>query len=273
MSPLATRIISAAEWRTALAAFGVGALAINTGAALLLADRPSYRGLTPYGAPSETNAAAPAGRDGCARPWTWREAFGTWQLWALAATFFLCCASHSTLMLHMVPHATDRGVAAGTAGAVLGLVGAFTVVGWIGVGGLADVLGGKRALLIALTAQTSMAPWLLATTDGWALAAFAVVFGIGYGGGLPAYPVISREYFGVTSLGAVFGLQLAASMAGMAVGGFLGGALHDMTGSYASAFLLSLAAGGASIGLSACLRPPDAPRAIPAACPAMAPAA
>src|SRR3990172_4625966 len=113
MSPLAARIISVAEWRTALAAFGVAALAINTGAALLLADRPSHRGLMPYG-------AAPEERAGLARPWTWREALGAWQLWALAATFFLCCASHSTLMLHMVPHATDHGAATATARPVPG---------------------------------------------------------------------------------------------------------------------------------------------------------
>lgn len=89
-----------------------------------------------------------------------------------------------------------------------------------------------------------------------AMGVFAVFFGIGFGGGFPTYPVISREYFGVTRLGAVFGLQLAGSMTGMALGGYLGGALHDLTGSYTSAFLISLTTGIASIVLAACLRRP-----------------
>lgn len=256
MSPLATWIMAKAEWRTALLIFGIAALGINTAAGIFLVDRPSDRGLTPYGAAAAGDGAALREGEVSSRTWTWQEASGAWQLWALVATFFLCCLSHSTLMLHLVPHATDQRVPGGTAAAILGLTGAFTVVGRIGVGGLADILGGKRALLIALVAQTAMSPWLLATTEFWALVVFAVLFGIGFGGGFPTYPVISREYFGVTSLGAVFGLQLAGSMTGMALGGYLGGALHDLTGSYTSAFLVSLTAGLASIVLAACLRQP-----------------
>ncbi|OGB88957.1 MAG: hypothetical protein A3H39_16830 [candidate division NC10 bacterium RIFCSPLOWO2_02_FULL_66_22] len=257
MSPLAAWIMAKAEWRTAVLIFGVAALGVNTAAGIFLVERPSDRGLTPYGAATAGDGAVAREGDASSRTWTWQDAFGTWQLWTLVATFFLCCLSHSTLMLHLVPHATDHRVPGGTAAAILGLTGAFTVVGRIGVGGLADVLGGKRALLIALAAQTAMSPWLLATTEVWSLVVFAVLFGIGFGGGFPTYPVISREYFGVTSLGAVFGLQLAGSMAGMALGGYLGGALHDLTGSYTSPFLVSLAAGLASIVLAACLGQPE----------------
>ncbi len=256
MSPMAAWIIGRAEWRTALLAFGVAALGVNSGASLFLADRPADRGLIPYGARRGTEGTALQDDQGTGWTWSWREAFRTWQLRALVATFFLCCFSHSILMLHMVPHATDHRVPGGTAAALLGLTGVFTVVGRIGLGGLADVLGGQRMLLIALAAQTIMAPWLLATTEPWALVIFAVLFGVGYGGVFPTYPVISREYFGAQSLGAIFGLQLAGSMAGMALGGYLGGALHDLTGSYTGAFLASLGAGVASIALAACLRRP-----------------
>jgi MFS family permease len=256
MSPLAAWIISRSEWRTALWAFGVGAMVINTVAAAFLVDRPSDRGLSPYGAATmEDSVAGPKGGSS-GQAWTWQDAFRAWQLWTLAATFFLCCFSHSILMLHMVSHATDQRVPGATAATILGLTGAFTVVGRIGIGGLADIVGGRRALLIALFSQTAMSPWLLASTEDWALVVFAVLFGIGFGGGFPTYAVISREYFGVTSLGAVFGLQLATSMGGMALGGYLGGALHDLTGAYTTAFLLSLGAGVASIALAASLRQP-----------------
>jgi OFA family oxalate/formate antiporter-like MFS transporter len=257
MSPLSAWIIGRAEWRTALLAFGVAALVVNTIASTLLVDRPSERGLTPYGNEAGGAGVVLPASDGLGRMWTWREACSTRQLWGLVATFFCCCVSHSVLMLHVVPYATDHQVTGGTAAGILGLAGAFTVVGRIGIGGLADAIGGKRALLIALALQTTMAPWLLATTEVWALAVFAVLFGVGYGGGFPTYPVLSRAYFGVQSLGGVFGLQLAGSMAGMALGGYLGGALHDLTGSYTGAFLASLAAGVASLALAARLRRPE----------------
>ena len=85
---------------------------------------------------------------------------------------------------------------------------------------------------------------------------FAIVFGLAYGGGFPTYAVLSREYFGVAPLGAVFWSQLLASMSGMAAGGYLGGLLFDWTGTYSVSFLMSLGVGGLSVLLAVSLRPP-----------------
>jgi enoyl-CoA hydratase/carnithine racemase/sugar phosphate permease len=257
MAPVARWLIAAFDWRTALWVFGGAAMLINGAAALFLKDRPEAAGQEPYGAggksPKTGAGAHSASRAG---DWTSWAASRTRPFWGLVATFFWCCLCHAVLMVHVVAYATDQGMSPARAATLLGLTGAFTVIGRIGAGALADLMGGKGILLLALVAQTVMAPWLLLSRDSWMFLLFAVVFGLAYGGGFPVYAVLSREYFGVAPLGAVFGSQLMSSMAGMAMGGYLGGLLFDWTGAYTASFLVSLVAGVTSVLLASSLRPP-----------------
>lgn len=257
MAPTVRWLIEGFDWRTTLWVFGGAAMLINGSAAFFLKDRPEAIGHQPYGAVGE-NPKAGVGTNprGSTASWTSRAAVRTRPFWGLVATFFFCCVCHAILMVHVVAYATDQGVPAARAATLLGLTGAFTVIGRIGAGALADLLGGKVVLLVALIAQTVMAPWLLVSRDGWMFLLFAVVFGLAYGGGFPIYALLSREYFGVAPLGAVFGSQLMSSMTGMAVGGYLGGLLFDWTGTYAAAFFVSLGTGVVSSLLAVSLRPP-----------------
>ena len=70
------------------------------------------------------------------------------------------------------------------------------------------------------------------TNDTWAFYAFAVLFGIGYGGEGSAFPIINRRYFGEGSLGRSFGWQLCGAQIGMATGGWIGGILFSVFGDY-----------------------------------------
>jgi MFS family permease len=257
IAPAARWLIAAFDWRAALWALGGAALLVNGLATVFLQDRPEATGHRPYGADgpnSESGSSAPSGHSG--ETWTSRAAARTGPFWGLVGTFFLCCVSHSVLMVHMAAHASDEGIAPTQAAALLGLTGASTVIGRIGAGALADMAGAKLTLLLALVTQTLMAPWLLLSRDGWMFLVFAIVFGLAYGGGFPTYAVLSREYFGVAPLGAVFGSQLLGSMTGMAAGGYLGGLLFDWTGTYTASFLMSLGMGGLSVLLATSLRPP-----------------
>jgi MFS family permease len=258
IAPVARWLIAAFDWRTALWALGGAALLINGTAVLFLQDHPESTGRRPYGAGEEELGTGSSASPGSAmETWTSLAASRTPAFWALVGTFFLCCVSHSVLMVHMVAHATDEGIMSTHAATLLGVTGAFTVVGRIGAGALADVTGAKAVLLLALVGQTLMAPWLLLSRDPWMFLVFAVVFGLTYGGGFPIYAVLSREYFGVAPVGAVFGSQLLGSMTGMAVGGYLGGLLFDRTGTYSASFLMSLGVGVLSIVLAMSLRSPE----------------
>ena len=75
----------------------------------------------------------------------------------------------------------------------------------------------------------------------WAIYAVAVLFGLGYGGIVPSYALIVREYFPAREAGARVSLVLMTTIVGMAIGGWMSGAIYDLTGSYQMAFLNGIA--------------------------------
>lgn len=58
---------------------------------------------------------------------------------------------------------------------------------------------------------------------------------------MPSYALIVREYFTPVQAGARMGTVLMATLLGMALGGWLSGAIFDWTGSYRAAFVNGLA--------------------------------
>ena len=50
------------------------------------------------------------------------------------------------------------------------------------------------------------------------------------------YPVIIREYFAPRQAAALVGFAITATILGMGIGGWLSGAIFDLTGSYRYAF-------------------------------------
>jgi MFS family permease len=65
----------------------------------------------------------------------------------------------------------------------------------------------------------------------------SLVFGLAQGGIVPAYALIVREYMPAREAGARVGFVIMATILGMALGGWMSGWIHDLTGSYQLAFL------------------------------------
>ena len=64
----------------------------------------------------------------------------------------------------------------------------------------------------------------------------SAVFGLSQGGIVPSYALIVREYFPAREAASRVSLVLMATIVGMALGGWLSGAIYDWTGSYQVAF-------------------------------------
>jgi MFS family permease len=90
------------------------------------------------------------------------------------------------------------------------------------------------------------------------------MFGFAYGGVMPLYAIIVREYFGARNMGTIFGAAGFASTLGMAVGPLAGGWLYDAFGTYAWLFIGSSAIGLGAVAIAFTFRPP---RSLPAALP------
>ena len=67
------------------------------------------------------------------------------------------------------------------------------------------------------------------------------LFGLFQGGIVPSYAIIVREYFSPKEASTRVGLVIMATVLGMALGGWMSGAIFDSTGSYQAAFLNGLA--------------------------------
>jgi MFS family permease len=161
-------------------------------------------------------------------------------------------------LFHLVSHAMDQGVARMAAASILGVSGLTSIFGRVGA---------KRTLLAALTLQAVLVLSYLFVTGTGGLYAVSLAFGVAYGGAMPLYAVVTREYFGERALGTVYGGVFFISCIGMGLGSYAGGAIHDALGTYQWLFLGSFAIGAMAIVLGVTLRPPAA---IPAARPSPA---
>jgi MFS family permease len=84
----------------------------------------------------------------------------------------------------------------------------------------------------------------------------AVIFGFAYGGVMPLYAILVREYFGARIIGTIFGAVAFASTLGMALGPWAGGWLYDAFGSYFWLFIGSFGIGLGAVAIAFTFRPP-----------------
>jgi MFS family permease len=243
ISPLTRWLTNVADWRVAMVVLGDLAWLTIIPAALLIREAPAA-------------AAAPGGSAAPAHDLSTADVVRTPQFWAIALTHFACCAAHSGPIFHMVTHAIDQGVAGMTAATVLSLSGLASIAGRIATGMLADRYGAKRTLIVGLSLQAVMVFLYLFAKDAAAFYALAAVFGLAYGGVMPLYALVTREYFGDKVMGAAYGGVFLVSTLGMGLGSFAGGWLYDTLGSYAWLYISSTAIGVAAGLLALTFRPP-----------------
>src|SRR3989440_6180884 len=191
--------------------------------------------------PAAASAAVPMAASSAGPDLTIGQVLRTPQFAAIALTHFACCAAHSGPIFHMVTHATDQGVAAMAAATVFGVSGLASIVGRIGGGLLADRFGAKPTLIAGLAVQAAMIFGYLFARDLGSVLALALVFGTAYGGVMPLYALVTREYFGEKVMGSAYGAVFLISTLGMGLGSFAGGAIYDRLGSHPWLFLASFA--------------------------------
>ena len=113
----------------------------------------------------------------------------------------------------------------------------FGIVSRVGTGLIADRVGGVMTLLLGSTLQAvALVVYLIA--DGLtSLYLASILFGLFQGGIVPSYAIIVREYFPPQEAATRVGFTVSVTVVGMALGGWMGGVLFDLTGSYRAAFI------------------------------------
>jgi MFS family permease len=147
-----------------------------------------------------------------------------------------CCVAMSMPQVHLVAYCGDLGYGPARGAQMLSLMLACGVVSRIGSGFVADRIGGLRTLLLGSTMQAVALLLYLGFNGLTSLYVVSALFGLFQGGIVPSYAIIVREFFPAREAGTRIGLVLTATMMGMALGGWMSGAIFDATGSYRAAF-------------------------------------
>lgn len=240
-APLAAVLLTGYGWRGTYLWFGLAAVLIIP-LALLMREQK-----TP--APSIGQLSSRAGQGGALSlhtplaGLTLREAMRTRVFWTLNLMVVGCCVCHSCILLHGFNHMTDVGLDMSTAARVVAIMAIAGMLGKIANGLIADRVGGKWAIAGFLGLQAVMIPFFLEAHSVPSFYSWAVLFGIGFGGPMPVYALLFREYFGVRAIGSILGVFFMIASFGMASGGMMGGVLYNLFGSYAVPFLTSTSTG------------------------------
>jgi MFS family permease len=148
-----------------------------------------------------------------------------------------CCVAMSMPQVHIVAYCGDLGFPAARGAEMLSVMLAFGIVSRLASGWICDRIGGLRTLLLGSALQ-GVALLLFLPFDGLvSLYVVSALFGLFQGGIVPSYAIIVREYFPPSQAGAKVGLIIMCTLLGMALGGWMTGAIFDLTGSYRTAFL------------------------------------
>ncbi|HVJ12845.1 MAG TPA: MFS transporter, partial [Burkholderiales bacterium] len=196
------------------------------------------------------------------------EAFLSAPFIVLALTFFACCAAHAGPIFHTVTYAMTCGIAPLAAVTVYSVEGLAGLGGRLALGVAADRLGVNRVLIAGLVIQALAAFAFISASRLGEFYAVAAVFGFAYGGVMPLYAVLAREYFGQRILGAVFGAAAMVSSLGMAIGPAIGGWVFDTFGQYTWMYIYSGVIGLGAVAIAFVF--PPFPRAARALAPAAA---
>jgi MFS family permease len=234
--PLVERVIAYVGWQHTMRYFGLfAAVVVVPLAAVYL--RPPPELLLPAGALESAPPATVLG-------WPPNLAFAM-----LALAVVACCLTMAMPQAHLPALCTDLGILASHGAAMLSVLLGTAFLsrqfwGWVAdrIGGLKTVLIGSSFQIIAMTA-------FMLTQDEIGLFTVAAAFGLGFAGIIPAYILAIRELYPASEAYWRIPVFLLCSGTGMALGGWLAGALYDRFGTYVVAFGAGVAVNAVNLAI------------------------
>jgi MFS family permease len=246
------RLIAAYDWRMSYIIIGGVVLFIIVIFAQFLRRDPGQMGQKVYAADEDIPVISSLSATG----YSLGEAIKTVQFWLGFAILFCFGYTAFALTVHLVPHVTGLDISEISAADVLAVNGGAGIIGNFVVGGIiGDRIGNRKTFLIGFALATASLVWLLPSKELWALHLFAIVFGIALGSiGTSESPLVAR-LFGLKNHGFIYGVIGLGFTAGGAVGPFVTGYIHDISGEYNGAFLVCIALAVVGFVLTVLLKP------------------
>ena len=222
--PILQRMFDAQGWRESFIDLALLTLIFMALLSLLLYPRPPTNEQLPTTGSANSNLTNSA------------ISAGTLQSLICLAGFG-CCVAMAMPQIHIVPYVMDLGHPAIRGAEMLGLMLGFGVISRVGSGWLSDRIGGLATLLLGSALQLVVLIAFLTGNSLVFLYGISIAFGLSQGGIVPSYTIILRAFFPPKQAGWRISTSFLFTIAGMAFGGWIAGALYDLTGSYTVSFL------------------------------------
>ncbi|MFO1160765.1 MAG: MFS transporter [Reyranellaceae bacterium] len=159
----------------------------------------------------------------------------------LSAAGFACCTAMAVPFVHMVAFCGDLGFGAARGSEAVSLILLTAVAATFAMGRLADYVSPITVSLLCSAIQVFALVGFLFVQGLFGLYTVSVIHGIPYIAIVQGYALILRQLYGPALASWRLGIVMLFAMAGMAVGGWLGGVIFDATLSYRAAFQAALA--------------------------------
>jgi MFS family permease len=232
--PITQHFVETVGWRTTYVGIGVFCVVTMLPLALMLRRRP------PALPSAAASAASAANRPTAARGVDFARPLGMSPRalqWLLNVAGVSCCVAMAMPQVHIVAYCTDLGFGAARGAEMLSLMLGAGIVSRLVSGAISDRIGGLRTLLLGSVLQ-GIALLMFLPFDGMvSLYLISAMFGLFQGGIVPSYALIVREHFPPSEAGTRVSQVITATLVGMALGGWMSGAIFDATGSYHAAFI------------------------------------
>jgi MFS family permease len=171
----------------------------------------------------------------------------------LAVAVIFCCIPMAIPQAHLPAFCSDLGILASHGAAMLSVLLGTAFVSRQFWGWVADRVGGLNTVLVGSALQIlAMAAFML-TQDEVGLFTVAAAFGLGFAGIIPAFILAIRELFPASEAYWRIPLFLLCSGSGMAIGGWIAGALYDRFGTYELAFAAGVGANAVNLAIVSAL--------------------
>ena len=249
VGPFAQYLISRFGWQTAYGVLGLTVLILLLPLNCVLRNRPSESeekpgsggrgpGIVENGKVERTHDEGEGRKD-----WTLGSSMKTISFWAFFFAFLFLPLGAFPVMIHQVAYLTDQGYTKIMAAFVFGAVGLMSSGGKVLFGVLSDRMGREKSVTWSFACSVLGIVVLLflpsLRSASWVYV-YAVLFGISFGARGPILIAMTSDIYRGRHYGSIFGFINFGNGIGGALGPWLGGYLHDLTGSYRITFLICI---------------------------------
>ncbi|MFC1962055.1 MFS transporter [Chloroflexota bacterium] len=232
---VASWLIAGYGWRVAYVVFGVVVFVVNLALGQFLRRDPEAMGQVALRKmPDEGLGTFGEGL-------TLREVTHFRQFWLLLVAWFCYGVFAITIVVHLIPHITDKGISATAAATILATLGGVGIFSRVFMGVVSDRIGSINSLIVSLFLMFLGLVLLLFARDVWLFYLLVLAFGFGFAACGALISLVIADLFGRKAHGVILGSTAAAWGLGSSTGPILLGYIYDLRGSYQVGFLISVA--------------------------------